>query len=405
MNKPSIITVFEHDSLKVRQQGFSKQQLTALQKFASSGTPFFTLIHNGIKFNQYVGVLRVGELIIEILPKPDRKDPTDAPTWRSRLIGMIRAVRSFKVQAPTQSAQRISPTHLLELYFELFVIEVECLIRHGLVRKYQGRQGNQTALRGRLLFDRHLRENLIHKERFYVQDTTYDQSHLIHSILHQTLQLLQRVNRNAALQGRIQQLLFYFPEQTYRRITEQTFKNIRYNRKVEPYREALGIARLLLLNYHPSLYHGQEDILALLFDMNTLWESFVLVSLKRELRKDCRVSGQVSKPFFQFPGHSIRSIRPDLVVRRGDQTLVLDTKWKNLGQRPSMADLRQLYVYGEFWDTSQTAIIFPGRAVPVRGDFKRLGYSNSCSLVPIAPVGEVGVWQQQIAQEVVRLFE
>ena len=67
------ISVFEHDSLKLNKEGFKEKHLLALQKYhGDKGTAFFSLIHNGVKFNSHVGVIKVGKLSIEVLPKADK---------------------------------------------------------------------------------------------------------------------------------------------------------------------------------------------------------------------------------------------------------------------------------------------------------------------------------------------
>ena len=65
--KPHIITVFEHDRLYLGngEQNLSAKQLKSLQEYhGTKGVPWFTLIHNGVKFCEYVGILQVGNLLI-----------------------------------------------------------------------------------------------------------------------------------------------------------------------------------------------------------------------------------------------------------------------------------------------------------------------------------------------------
>ena len=74
MKSNNHITVFEHESLKLNSGKINELQLKSLQEFyGEKGSPYFSLIHNGIKFNEHVGVIQVGPTIIEILPKIDQE--------------------------------------------------------------------------------------------------------------------------------------------------------------------------------------------------------------------------------------------------------------------------------------------------------------------------------------------
>jgi len=64
---------FEHQSLRL-DDGLDPGLLKALQSFYGSGKdfPYYSLIHNGVKFCEYVGVIQVGKTVIEVLPKTDK---------------------------------------------------------------------------------------------------------------------------------------------------------------------------------------------------------------------------------------------------------------------------------------------------------------------------------------------
>ncbi len=399
------ITVFEHSNLRVEDYPcFTKKVLSALEKFHGvQGTPYFKLIHRGVRFKSYVGVLQIGKITIEILPKADKNPVAEADkkAWSRRLIAMLKAVGAFKIHAPSSSALSVRRNFILDLYFELYVTELEYLPHRGLVKKYRKVEGNRTALKGSLNFSRHISENLVHKERFFVRHTTYDKDHLLHRVLYQGLQLLNRLNTNAKLQSRIGSLLLTFPEMPDLKVTENTFRRIKLNRKTEVYGKALNIARLLLLNYHPDLSTGRQHVLALMFDMNLLWERFVYVSLRKHLPDGWHISPQNSKSFWAPENGSVRNVRPDIMLTRTDgKVIVLDTKWKNINDtKVSIEDLRQMYVYLDFYLAERVALIFPGDSAEISGHYYHPDGTESekvCELLFVPPE-ETLLWQEQIA--------
>ncbi len=407
-HKDNHISVFEHEKIRFDkgESRLTEKQWKALEKFHGEGCPYFDLMHHGVAFKEYVGVLQVGKTIIEVLPKADKQ--SEVSDWRSVLINMLRAVGMFRIHAPSSSNLQLKPNSILDLYIDLFIQEVEYLAHQGLIKKYRKKEGNTNSLKGSLHFPKHIQKNLVHQERFYVRYNTYDTQHLLHQILYKCLLLIKRINTKASLISRIGSLLLYFPEQTDLKVTESTFSNINFNRKTESYRKAIEIARLLLLNYHPDLSRGRNDVLALMFDMNLLWEKFVYVSLRKHMPNGVKISAQSKKPFWKPEKGYKTTIRPDIVINYDNgEAVVLDTKWKNLyGQKPTSDDLRQMYVYNRFFGAKKSALVYPGpHKDPLLGQYFHDGThklsDSSCSLLPIGFEQDIAIWQRGISDKVV----
>jgi 5-methylcytosine-specific restriction enzyme subunit McrC len=408
MPRRRIIQVFEHQALKIGQSTlgvvFTPAHFLALEKlYGEKGVPFYSLIYQGVRFCEYVGALQVGDLLIQVLPKADRS--SDTARWNRVLLGMLRAVHGFDVSAPSSAGLKLRPHSVLDLYFELFVAEAEQLLHRGLIRAYRREDGNCAALRGRIVFAQHLQHNVIHQERFFTRHSVYDCDGIYNQLLLKTLHLLRRINTGAELQGRISALLLQFPELSDVQVDEALFSRLTYTRKTEPYKKALTIARLLLLNFHPDVSLGRTDVLALMFDMNLLWERFVYVSLRR-LAASCpdltSLSAQSGKEFWQpFKGRKT-TIRPDILLTMKDgRVVVLDTKWKNLnGSAPSADDLRQLYAYSRFYDNANAALVYPGErmSAPI-GTFLDGGNAR-CGVVTVGVDESMAEWQEALANHI-----
>jgi 5-methylcytosine-specific restriction enzyme subunit McrC len=412
-HKANLIQVFEHETLLLDQTygdvKFDDDKHKAFVRFYGKGVPYFNLINKGIKFNAFVGTIQVGNTVVNVLPKADKQKQNEEAKdiWNSILLGMLRAVHGFDTKAPSSSQLKTRQNSVLDLYFELFVREVEYLLHRGLVKKYRKTEANLTALKGSLQFAQHISRNLVHKERFYTRHTVYDTEHLLHIILYQAILVIKRIHTNAALTGNINSLLLNFPEMPVQKITEAVFDKIKLNRKTEGYRKALDIARLILLNYHPDLSQGRKDVLALMFDMNNLWEQFVLVSLKKH--KELKVRGQHSKHFWKPEGGYRRTIRPDISIEKDDKRYIIDTKWKLIDSQPSMDDLRQMYAYHHYFDAEKVALLYPGSTPFVKGIFAKTTQQDpkmifECGLLFTKPPTNSAVniknWQIEIGETV-----
>ena len=142
MSKKKIIRVFEFDEIK---QGYSydgfvfeESELTAIQKYNSSNkNKYFTLTHNGVKFKNYVGVLQIGKLTIEILPKADKDlhkniNFEKKQAWRSFMLQMLKKCGFINVSSLTHADLKLRNTSLLDIYINEFLKELNLLLRMGL---------------------------------------------------------------------------------------------------------------------------------------------------------------------------------------------------------------------------------------------------------------------------------
>jgi 5-methylcytosine-specific restriction enzyme subunit McrC len=355
------IQVFEYNSLQYGNEYngvlFKETHFDALVKLNElHKNKYFTVGFKKITFKQFVGVIQVDGLTIEILPKVDN-NKADENVWQSALIEMLRVTKKLKVQKVGEANISKQNIHLLDIYFEWFLSEVQLLIHQGLIKQYYKETSNVKALKGKLEFAGHISKNLVHKERFYTTHQVYEKDHLVHQILSQALSIVEQCSKGNYLYSKCKTVQLDFPEVKTIAANEATFTKIPKSRKTAPYETALAIARLIILNYAPSVSSGSERMLALLFDMNSLWEEYVLIRLK-QAATDVAIYGQQSIVLWNGI-----TIRPDIVIEKGTEKYIIDTKWKNMDySKPSTHDLRQMYVYNEYWGARKAMLLYPSNS-------------------------------------------
>lgn len=362
-----LIQIFEHERLTLlpndRDEFLSSSELAKLYEFNDrNDNQYFTGIRDGVKFTNYVGVIQIGGLTIEILPKADKGKSSDImeyEKWRNALLRMLAVCRKIKVDSVSNASLNKRYHSLLEMYFEIFLDEVTVLLRKGLIKKYHNKSSNTPALKGKIEFGRNIQKNLIHKERFYTTHQVYDYEHIINQILLKALSILSKISINSNLKDSVSRIKLDFPDITEINITQIHFEQLNNSRKTAPYNEAIKIAKMIILNYSPDIKNGQENMLALLFDMNKLWEEYVFRMLQRNKPKNISVEFQNSQRFWEH-----KTIRPDIVITKRDdektEIFVIDTKWKVIDYRnPSDDDLKQMYAYNIYWNSSKSMLLYP----------------------------------------------
>lgn len=419
-----VIKVFEHERLNIHEDEFGRSltpgQFEKLCQFNDKNdNKYFTVIRNGVKFGQYVGVIQIGSLTIEILPKADKQTITkqeyDIQTkrWQSVLLKMLAASGEIELETVSEASLRKRFT-LLDLYFEIYLQEVDALLRKGLTKKYRQNEGNVKALKGRLNFSRDIQSNCIHRERFYTCHQTYDHEHLINQILLRGLKVLESISSDNLLNDKVRKLMFYFPEIREIPVNKDSFTKIRLTRKTKDYTKALSIAKMLILNYSPDISQGHENMLALLFDMNKLWEKYIYKKLKAKEDEKLHVTYQARDLFWES-----KHIYPDIVIER-KQTIVnkvgataeiwvpciIDTKWKLINvNKPFDDDLKQMYVYNMYWNSPKSMLLYPKLAGAEDSSFgkfhKGRAKGHYCKIGFVSVLDESGLLNQKIAEQII----
>lgn len=377
------IRVFEHERIRVGETRRATDggevtvgagHIDALVRFNDQNQGrFFQPGYRSIQATQYVGYVQIGELGIEILPKADRSHvrESDRPVWHAALLEMLRVASGIDLHTPTVASLALKDADLLEIFVAQLVDQVDRLLREGLAKGYREVEGNRHAFRGRLVTVQNIRRNVVHAERFYVAHQTYDYDTLPNAILHEALRVLGDVSLGPTLRARVNAVTAAFPPLPRRRIRAEDFRRLRLGRNTERYGRALELARLVLLHYSPRLSGGAEELLALLFDMNALWEAYVGRLMRRVAPAGLVVELQASRGFWRASGVGLRTIRPDIVVRRTGErepVLVVDTKWKRpRNGQPGDADLKQMFAYNEVFGCPRSVLLYPAEREEAAG--------------------------------------
>lgn len=395
MNNKKFIQVFEYQKMRYDDSGiFRKHHFDAMVKFNElHQNKYFTIIHKGIRFGSYVGVIQIGGLTIEILPKADNNENSDKNLWQNVLLNMLKVCKHIHVESISETQLKKRYHSILDVYFELYLNEVERLVKKGLIKKYRKNQSNQNALKGKLLFAQNIQQNLVHKERFYCEHQVYDKNHLLNQILFKGL-LTLKTFVNDSLKDKLNRLLFEFQDFENINIQKKHFDKIIIDRKNQDYQKAIDIAKIIILNYSPSLNYGSDNLLTLLFDMNTLWEEYIFRILQKHKTDEIEVSFQNSDKFWEN-----KRIRPDIVLKIKDETFVIDTKWKIIeANNPSDDDLKQMFVYNLHWKAEKTLLLYP-KINQIDSNFGTFHFDNlgkKCKLGFVDITNELTIKNSQI---------
>ena len=106
MNK---LDVYEHGRLIIDEKVFTRIHWNAFVKLNTvHNNEYFDVLHNGLRFKQYVGVIQVDGLLVHIHPKADKDDSNDK--WKVVLLQMLKSCG--KVKAQTAGNAHLKKQHI-----------------------------------------------------------------------------------------------------------------------------------------------------------------------------------------------------------------------------------------------------------------------------------------------------
>ena len=100
--------------------------------------------------------------------------------------------------------------------------------------------------------------------------------------------------------------------------------------------------------------------------MNKLWEEYLYSILKKE-KSVSEIHFNSKKVFWKPKEMNPTYVKPDIILKVADDTIVFDAKWKiPKDERPSSADLMQLFSYAMITGAVNSYLVFPKK--PDEGD-------------------------------------
>ncbi|OOQ44575.1 2-keto-D-gluconate dehydrogenase [Pseudomonas fluorescens] len=312
-----------------------------------------------IQVTSFVGVIRAPDgFQIEVLPKVGQVIGGGAVEARQLLIDMLCCLRRFRHIQTDSAKLAATKMPLLEVFIGEYLQAVEQVVKRGLRSQYTARQDNLFALRGKLLFGQHLRQNVYRADRFFTEHDEFSTNRPENRLLHKALRRVLALSASQANQKLARELCFVFADVPESIQPARDFQLVLLERGMGSYANALAWAQLILEEESPLTGVGKNHAPSLLFPMEALFEAFVSKHLPKQLIGSLTLKTQAHS--HHLVSHNKQKwfrLKPDLLVREGASDLiVLDTKWKLLdGSKANgtdkyglaQADFYQLHAYGQ----------------------------------------------------------
>ena len=323
-----------------------------------------------ITAKNYVGIITMKDgTTIEILPKIYSEIDNDESGARTKklLIEMLKTLRDTPYKTLQTSNVNIEKMNIFEIFIRMFIDELFFVVKRGLKCSYETIEENARFYKGKMKFFHQIKFNLAHKERNYVEYDAFTVNRPENRLLKATLQYLYKHSSSTKNRTDIKSLLNSFGEIEASVDYKADFAKYVPDRNMKDYTTALMWSKVFLMGKSFTSFAGSEVAVALLFPMETVFESYVATLLKKVLiPKGYAVSAQDRKyHLFDEPDKKFL-MKPDIVItKKPDGTkYIMDTKWKILSESKanygiSQADMYQMYAYQKKYSSENVTLLYP----------------------------------------------
>ena len=317
-----------------------------------------------ISARNYVGLITMKDgTAIEILPKIYSNNISEVDTKRI-FLEMLKTLKDVPFKDFNVSNIKIDRLSLFEIFISMFITEVSILVKQGLKSSYNSIETNERFFKGKLNVSQNIKYNYVRRDHFFVRYDEWSVNRPENKLLKATLYYLYKQTKFDQNRRNISRLLTFFDGVNSSSDYEADFSRCAIDRSLSHYEKALSWCRVFLRGNSFTAFSGSEVAVALLFPMEKVFESYVAAKLHRHMSSDFEIRTQDRQHYlFEYPKKSF-GLRPDIVLENGNNTVIIDTKWKLLSENIhnygiSQSDMYQMYVYGKKYDAKKVVLLYP----------------------------------------------
>lgn len=307
---------------------------------------------NKIKFINYVGIISVGNLVIEILPKISITN--DIVKDRKILMFMLSKCNKVSVNINEILETNIVNKSLLDILAKIFTKKLLLELQKGMYLEYVTEENSLNKIKGKVMITQNAKINYANKSKVYCRYDEFTENNILNSILLRATNFLLPVINTSLIKKDLNIIKSILSDVDDLYIPVNIFENYKLNKKNERFKEVFTLAKLILNNSTMDKSSGKENGFSILFKMNYLYEEYIGVLLKETIEdKEIIINTQEKLKYLlcnKNTGRNEIALKPDIVIYKDHKPkMIIDTKWKSSSidgrEVYSQSDIYQMYAY------------------------------------------------------------
>lgn len=392
-----LIRVREYEAIPRSRLGKLADRLQAFDERLArtrGETVFNWGLRRDVRAKNYVGVIQVPGLTIEVMPKID--DPADETERGSRAQSNLLHMLTVAQQVPARDRETspLARRHhsMIDAFVGAFAERLLVELRRGVHHQYVHTEENRRYFRGRLLFAEHTRLNSVHQERCFSALDEFLPDTPLNRLLKATCRHLCFSVRAPWVHHCLSEALLELGDVGDAPLSSRLLATVRLDRTSERFSELVHFCQLVVDGMSPVPGAGEDPSFALLFPMDRVFEAFVGRLIQRNAARLGLAGSRISLQggsrrrwlFLRDDDRGAYRLKPDVLIERpGACPVVLDTKWKRISTESSDADagavgvspgdMYQLHAYLTRYECDEVILLCPRTDGARRGTFRLAG--------------------------------
>lgn len=332
---------------------------------------FLEIGRKTLKPLNYIGVVRVGDLTIQILPKLFKDEGYEA--HKSIIAGNVLKMLSYAESLPITEIDTADldteEFEFFEVFVWLFAKNLAELIKSSQTREYIGISEELRFIRERIDTRRYIDPARLHIVPCIFHE--FSKGNTLNRTLKYTCHLMSRVVKNAENFRLLKFITGVLEPVVLTPVTLAEIDRIRFTRLNQRFEPFIRICRIFLAHSTLTLRASHAEAFSLLLPMERLFEEFIAQVLLEDpayfFGKRVEIRPQESMGYLAenaATGRKTFRLVPDIIVRDGAATAVIDTKYKLLNLDDSRFDVKQpdmyqMYAYVTRIHASGAMLLYP----------------------------------------------
>lgn len=320
-----------------------------------------------IKASHYVGVIKYKNIQFEILPKLLGQNEN-----RENILKNLLYMLSYTKQLDIKDNEVASLTSWLNPFIEtlirVFAERLFTVLKRFIPKNYEVFEENSSAFKGKLKIADNIRYNLANRAAFFCEFDSFTEDTELNQLFLYVATQLQSVSQDSHNKKILKFIINIYSDISFRYFTIHDLKHIRLNRYQQAFKQPFNLAKMFLEHSSVDMSKHQFDNIALVWDMNVLFEEFVFEFLKRnrEALGIYDVKYQKGRRLLRSKDnqHYYANTFVDMFIikEKGRPGIVLDTKYKIKSGKPGdfdNADIFQVVTYCKLHNSNNAILLYP----------------------------------------------
>ncbi len=320
---------------------------------------------SGVKASSWVGVIKYKNLHFQILPKLICANDAKENILKN-LIFMLSYTKNLDLKITDETKLSSAKNPFIEILIKEYANSLFDCLKRLTPKTYVREEDNLNYLKGKIKFTENVRLNCANQAKFYCEYDEFSENNLLNQLFLFVSTCLYNISNDNHNKKTLKFIMNYYSEINLVRFDKFKAGKIRLSRNQELFKKPFNLAKMFVEKTSVDLSKNKFENIALIWDMNKLFEEFVFELIKKHkdcFKFKCEVRAQKGRKLLRGDSNKRRNTFVDILLEKedGGEKIVIDTKYKRFRSTDDFknADVFQVSTYCLLHNARSAILLYP----------------------------------------------